>query len=496
MDLPPSRFTKLIFRGSTPAERARLLLEHGLLSEFGKANVDAVERCIAFVLEGDTEIDGTGALPGGQATMHRVAFALLEGGFLNQAARAMIDWAESWESTEEAPAVVPQPPALQTKLRFLDVNPFGTAELASVIHRGRLFDLFAARLNGRAVCLKIPSAAKDPTGTYRSDNDSFVSSEAFVSGSTGTIPIDGSSDLGPIDALAAALLTVEAQVLQHTAAAWNHHAIGLATTLRRPEAGDRGAWPVLVMPLHSGTALDRMSALERKELVPRMLPALWDAVSAVYHGDLSEQNLVVDREAGRFHIVDPGVAICNVEEERDGEYFGRWHSWSVFTTNRANYPILAPFEPAQEQAVTLAGLLGGVASALWPRTWLVGTTTGNRVDEATGERRSPRRRPYASDLLALGMIYFRALTREEFFDPLGVALPVWQGTHPKQSGPMFRQGEVLERYARVKGLLDAGFIESRLANVPLTPTEKAVARALLTLEVEDRRQLQRLLGGA
>jgi hypothetical protein len=116
------------------------------------------------------------------------------------------------------------------------------------------------------------------------------------------------------------------------------------------------------------------------------------------------------------------------------------------------------------------------------------------LGKANEHQNSPQRpRPFPSDLLALGIIYYRILTDEDLF--LGREIlpdrPAWQGDLP--SGLMDpKNGSILETYRRVANTLSENYIARELDKHSLDPAEDRLANALLNLQVRDQNHILEL----
>jgi hypothetical protein len=114
--------------------------------------------------------------------------------------------------------------------------------------------------------------------------------------------------------------------------------------------------------------------------------------------------------------------------------------------------------------------------------------------EASEHQNSPQRsRPFPSDLLALGIIYYRILTDEDLF--LGREIlpdrPAWHGDLPR--GLMDpKDGSIFETYQRVANKLSENYIAREVDKHFLDPAENKLVNALLNLQVRDRNHILEL----
>ncbi len=342
------------------------------------------------------------------------------------------------------------------------------------MHEGKTFNLYRATLGGREVALKTP--APSLTGEDLFMKTVSHGSEMIVSTGQG---IDVSLD--PLK-IATWTLLVEAQIINLTAAAWNHEVIALGTWDGLSKCWSEEVWlhdepldlrflAALVMPYHNAVAFSTLPHSLKRLLFPKMLPALWDALCKMPHGDLSESNLLINQTNNLFHIIDPGVVLSSSMQQYSGNT-----SISIFTTAPANYPVIPPFYGQPHDA---PGLVSFIEKYLLH-------TGGEPLSSA---ERLPR--PAACDLLALGIIYYRILTGKELF--LGAIVlpekPAWENTYVT---PRFEDKRV---YSQLVEALSGEYIQKELAKANLTPSEKRLAYALLNLEALDRDHLWRLSAG-
>lgn len=320
------------------------------------------------------------------------------------------------------------------------------------VHVGPLFEVFRARLGDRDVAIKRHSATpqwddalvsvwthSDPTNIFYHRQFGWTDDE-----------------LPPGPSYFEALLRAEHAVIECAEGDWNHPGAKLARwcaddviapTLHgeasrsgdpadvvdghdghpfRTSASHPGAL-CLVMPWCDGASFATLPRAEQRRLFPAMLPALWKALAACPHGDLSPANLMIEREQGFFRILDPGVRIAGPSRAAiQGSFaFGgrgafRFQS-EMLTTNPTHYPLVMPEHgPAKPRLCAppggLARIIEGYASSLFQQ-W------HDDVKSAAVQAH----RPAAADVVACGAIYFSLLAGETLASLLGIHAPLWTG---------------------------------------------------------------------
>lgn len=369
------------------------------------------------------------------------------------------------------------------------IHPLGMAKELALVHAGKSFRVFQARLNGQDVCLKSPALWPDLNSVGLSTYSKRTAADVLVSGSTGTFFEGEDFDFDLVVQTLSQMLMIERQVIDATSGAWNHSVQGLCiwddgelpdsfeAADDIPPSGNPRPVPVLVMPRHQATPLAALETNEKRELLPRMLPAFWKVLSHTYHGNLSEENVLVTKDRTGFHLIDPGVSFgCGSTGAgpRPGE-----NAWRqvAFLTTPANYPILPPFNDEWARPDNLIKSL---------ERFIAGQKNHRKLMAPGAYRwRGGNDQPAASDLLALGVIYARVLTGEDPFLGPGRLLdvPAWMGNLPSFSNDrMMDPGEVGPAMDRVHDALAAGWVDTFLDREGILPNERRLAQALLLLE--------------
>jgi serine/threonine-protein kinase RIO1 len=57
------------------------------------------------------------------------------------------------------------------------------------------------------------------------------------------------------------------------------------------------------MPDYEAIPFSKLPVVSKRSLFPQMLPALWDALCSMPHGDLSESNILISQKQNIFHIM-------------------------------------------------------------------------------------------------------------------------------------------------------------------------------------------------
>ncbi|MEA4910008.1 MAG: serine/threonine-protein kinase [Anaerolineaceae bacterium] len=376
------------------------------------------------------------------------------------------------------------------------MSPFGVGEIVQTISTGRLFRVYLARIAGQEVCVKAVAPGRNAGGNAGVFTSAFQGIETSLY--DGCTQVVDALPVSAYAALAEHILVSEAQVIQQAGQAWNHRVYGLgiwdgqsaAQALPPgPTRPDERFGIALVMPHYPAAPLSSLQPQEKKRSLAAILPGLWDALGNSCHGDLSESNILVEADQRTFHLIDPGVLIAspavrtNYADEK-----------SYLTTNPANYPLLPPFlnveSIAGQGGYSLAGLLSALVAH--PSRWddLYGPfDLSARVFNPAGNNSPETLRPGPSDLLALGILYYRALTGKDIFreDSFFPNTPAWVG----KFGETGR--EVYTSLKQAGQVLLSGYVEERLSGESLLLSERNLAQALLTLQIESRAHLQALV---
>ncbi len=383
------------------------------------------------------------------------------------------------------------------------------------------------------MCVKLPAIDSSAPSLYSMNHSLVVHSEAFSDAVTQPFQA-GSEVLGD-------LLEVEAGIIAATGKAWNHRSLGVGRVLAQHSGGgsDPREWSrALVLPRFDGFTLEAVEIGERALLFERMLPALWTALCASPHGDLNEANLIVGPDRSRFRLIDPGVRKTGWWSAARTSWVLRDEVWNaVFITTAANYPILFPvfsgddarrvaipsqdkdrdepnevvrdlfhqdlfLDPAEaQQALWARAIQAGQSGVPTPPANLFGLLEYHSAAFSSGAigvqgtHRRPAAQPTSADLLALGIMYYRALTGAEAFLGQTALLdaPAWLGIHPEigHAGEV-TLGPIPKAYDRIRHALP-GWIDSRVTDHGIPTAKQPLLRALLTLELHNIGQLHELL---
>jgi hypothetical protein len=327
--------------------------------------------------------------------------------------------------------------------------------------------LLQVQFGQRKLLLKLPGAGEASAGSFLA-RQSIVFTRQFSSIARSGEP---ATPLSP-----ERLLQLEAERIHQSGAAWGHQVLWGGVVRGRAPYG-------LLLPWHEGRCLRELPREQWRRLLPQRLPWLWDALSAAPHGDLHEGNVIVSPSA-ELVLIDPGALHFSFHE-----HSGDSVSECTFTTNVEHYPILPPYYLPD---LPLAQLDGLQAHFLQLREGLSGSVRLGALSFAGGpspllKPSAPRGEPAPADLVALGVLYYRALT----------------GTHPLYDAqftqPAWMGGRCLDSHREE----DTGF-EPALARLsrPIappagaTPQESALCLALLELRVTSREQLTQLAAAA
>ncbi len=375
--------------------------------------------------------------------------------------RIRIDWALA--------AALPTPGP--TPLGEAYVMGIGQVVIEARVHDGSLFDVFRVRQGARRFAVKTPRRlARQPAGLGLATWSGIETSLWF--GHAGFF-----ADAAP-DGLAGVLLALEAERIHRTRGAWNH-SVECLSAWDGPycvqddfHSGAGRFRHALVMPWVDAVSLADLPQAEQRQCVPRMLPALWDALCAAPHGDLTARNILIDLSAGRFSLIDPAVLLTSSQSgDRHVDLL------TVFTTTGSAYPLLPPFWFGEVPA-DLSAALGGP-----PETFL---QAGRAVAAGDPLTWVPGTAPSVPDRLAIGVLLYEALCgHHPLFDELFGA-PAWAGSYGEGVRSPESQAAARARLAR-------GLVPPSAHASDVTQGEDNLALALLNLRVSSRTQLVELL---
>lgn len=374
---------------------------------------------------------------------------------------------------------------------------YGAGRVVGMVHEGQRFDVLAVESEGRRLALKVPA----PPRARREEGATTLHAVRELGGVSTTWNViceAGTTNAGDllarheIEVTPEDLLLDELRRLGEAAPHWNHSALGLF----RCELGARGEVPGLLMPWHPGPTLAAFPRRERRRLLPRMMPSLWDALAAGLHGDMHGSNLIIAPAEDRFSLIDPGALVLH--------HLPKYMASSgsdvlTFISNAEMYPVLPPY------AITMPLSAGGGLRDHW-ESFVRSMTLSDlarplqvtehvilhAVSAAAGrflmQLPRPRGEPHASDLLAAGLLYYQALT----------------GTHPLYDAVFTKPAWVelscvddrMHGAKRGSERLSRGITAPSRLDPSVQPAEDALAMALLDLRVPDRDRLQELSAAA
>lgn len=381
------------------------------------------------------------------------------------------------------------------------IEPLGLVTVRERVRVGALCVVYRGEHEGVSLALK--TARRAPMANGALCSSTFTGFETSLwGGETGLCN-------GPIDrAIVDRLLAIEAERIRHTDARWNHSVYALGVWdphVRLHRWGGGGdddpasrSQLVLATPWWDGAPFDTVPIAEQRALFPSMLPALWDALCASAHGDLSPSNVLLAADRSRFALIDPCVAIRSHRASEDDRALGWFDSTTLFTTNAAHYPIVPPLVDEQRAAWSPTAPTAPAARSVQaaPRSLLEVLDAYTKLalfrDPSVRVERSARRtRPDTADMLALGLWYLRVLGGASL-DRLEIPrVPAWCGTcgeHGRSAATSLADARPgVERLAA----LDAAAVGSGVSDA-----EAALVRSLLACTIDGRATLVRLATAA
>jgi hypothetical protein len=295
--------------------------------------------------------------------------------------------------------------------------------IAMEVHRGAIFRVYQATLDdGRVVALKVPAdhGASGGDALYGAFANLVFTRLFSVVGSVGR-------SAGALPAGA----TLHAKLLEHEAArivqsqgSWNHAVIHAGPTTWMH--GD--AVPSLVTPWLPGDALGALDVDVQCAMFPRMVPSLWDALAAAPHSDLHPGHLILAPARDRFALIDPGAAVYLDQRRSSGD----GDVALVFATNVEHYPVLPPYYASTRLGVRPRAHFEAFLNSEGGFSMSIGPDADTTIPTMSAVNSILGGAPRAADLLALGVMYYRMLTRRHPFYEDEESLPAWYGVRINQ----------------------------------------------------------------
>jgi molecular chaperone DnaK len=374
-------------------------------------------------------------------------------------------------------------PLLPVTAKRFNLSPYGSGVVKEIIHEGKLFTLYRIEIGGEIFCLKAPSIFSNNKEIYGSEyhgieTSLWLGSKQLIGDLDKTITLKQKNDL------LFSLLLIEGELIRLTKGAWNHDIIGLGSWDGLSEChqynsswglGSNRFMPVMLMPYYAAMHLSAFSLQDQRELFPNILPSLWDALCVMTHGDLSLDNILINKADNIFHLIDPAVLLSS-RSLGEGLYA---NDFSIFTTNAANYPLISPFEKKQQDHQEKHSDLEAYLEYYFFNNIMdhQHNLPSRPLSLAKHFRLTTQTSPHPADLLALGLIYYRLLTGDELFLKSGVLeIPLWYGKYGEYS-----KLELGENYSIINGLLAKNYIQTEINKHDLPKNEKKLLEALINL---------------
>jgi hypothetical protein len=329
------------------------------------------------------------------------------------------------------------------------------------------FDLYRGELDGVAVAIKVKGLGFPDDNAYVAEHSVVFSRLYSAIGYAGRFAPRAPGE---------ELLAHEAERIRASAGTWNHDVLAAGPV--RSREGEPGVFG-LVMPWHPGPTLAELPRQEQRQLLPRMMISLWKALAAAAHGDLHGSNIILAPERDRFVLIDPAVFLV----DRDLHASGDSKSRCSFTTHPRYYPLLPPYYLPRTRLRDAPYLASQFEAFRWALSGCQLVAPGYTTGGATSgfaEQPVGRDEPGPADLLAVGILYYEALTGEHPFYDDEFTEPGWLG------------GVCLEGFRGSDIGFDAALVRLARPVVPpaaraadVHPDESALAMALLELRVHD-----------
>ena len=396
-----------------------------------------------------------------------------------------------WKSAErDLEAIRQRLVAALSSHEVIHLGALGDAHLLCVLSRSPLFEVLLVQVDNRLACVKrkmrqmsARSGRKEsPEGrrrggpsirsSHRSGDEKTVFRARWSTVFSRLISLQESTgrqlDRPDRDSISDGLLESEFATIAATQGAWNHQVIDLVTL------GD--GHRALVTPFHQGYRFNDFSRDTQRELFPRMLPALWNALAATPHGDLHPENVIVQPQRGRFVLIDP---CAYAQQEPSG---AQDKGNLAFTTCPANYPLLAPY---YEPAATLTEGLPLAAHVEQFSQWVAKGAMKEAAERwpemRLGQHSAVTVEPHPADVLAIGIIYYQILTRRHPFYDDEFSAPAWLHCETSDSP--------VTGFDAARARIERPIARPSDFDPSITAAEDALALSLLQLQVTTREDL-------